>query len=69
LPFLVCHPKKIVYLIWIYTHAQFQEPKLRPADKDFFSEIVLAKQKASSKSDESVDEQQLVIKLETQNDT
>ncbi|NET58310.1 MAG: hypothetical protein F6K47_19780 [Symploca sp. SIO2E6] len=31
--FVVYHPKRIVNLIWLYTHAEFQEPKSRPLRK------------------------------------
>lgn len=42
--FLVCHPKKRLYLIWIYTHAEFSEPNSRPPDKDLRDEISFIKQ-------------------------
>lgn len=42
--FIVCHSKRIVYLIWIYTHAEYQEPKSRPPDKDLKVEVNLIKE-------------------------
>lgn len=42
--FLIYHPRKIVYLVWIYTHAEFQKPKSQPPDKDLKRQINLAKQ-------------------------
>ncbi|MDL5048348.1 hypothetical protein QQ054_20270 [Oscillatoria amoena NRMC-F 0135] len=41
--FVVCHPKKIVYLVWIYTHAEFE---LRPPDKELKEQINFAKQES-----------------------
>jgi hypothetical protein len=37
--FVVYHPKKIVNLVWIYTHAEFQEPKNRPPERDLKAEV------------------------------
>lgn len=42
--FIVCRSKRIVYLIWVYTHAEFQEPKSRPPDKELKAEINFVKQ-------------------------
>jgi len=44
--FLVCDPKKVVYLIWIYTHADHSDQKSRPSDKDLAALISEAKEKA-----------------------
>ena len=49
--FVVYHPKKIVYLVWIYTHAEYQEPKSRPPDKDLEVEVNLVKQEIKSKTE------------------
>jgi hypothetical protein len=42
--FVVHHPKKIVFLVWIYTHAEYQEPKSRPPDKELKIEVNFVKQ-------------------------
>ncbi|MBA3923344.1 MAG: hypothetical protein H0X31_17280 [Nostocaceae cyanobacterium] len=49
--FVVCHSKRIVYLVWIYTHAEFQEPNSRPPDRELATEINLVKQDLSSEAD------------------
>lgn len=43
--FIVCPSKRIVCLMWIYTHEEFQEPKGRPPVKELAPEVELAKQK------------------------
>lgn len=49
--YLVCHPKKIVYLIWIYTHQEFQAPHSQPPDKDLQVEVNLAKEQSRHEPD------------------
>jgi hypothetical protein len=44
--YLVCIPKKIVYLIWIFTHAEFQEPYSQPPAKDLAMEVESAMQES-----------------------
>jgi hypothetical protein len=41
--FLVYHPLKIVYLIWIYTHEEFQEPNSQPPAKELKEQVKIAK--------------------------
>lgn len=43
--FVVNHPKRIVWLLWVFTHAEFGEPKGQPSDKELKAEINLAKQR------------------------
>lgn len=38
--FVVNKNLKIVYLVWIYTHAEYQEPKSRPPDKELMQELL-----------------------------
>jgi len=42
--FVVCHSKKIVYLVWLYTHVEFPKPKSQPPAKDLASEVNLIQQ-------------------------
>ena len=49
--FVVYHPKKIVYLVWIYTHAEYQEPKSRPPDKELKFEVNFVKQEIFSEAE------------------
>lgn len=46
LMFVVYHPQKIVYLVWIYTHAEYQKPKSRPPEKDLKVQVNDAKRAA-----------------------
>lgn len=46
--FLVYHPKKIIYFIWIYTHAQYSEPNSRPPDPELKNKIDSAKEEISN---------------------
>jgi hypothetical protein len=41
--FLVYHPLKIIYLIWIYTHEEFQEPHSQPPTKELKEQVNIAK--------------------------
>ncbi len=50
--FLVCDPIKVVYLIWIYTHADQSDQKLRPSDKELRALILEAKNEALSELQE-----------------
>lgn len=34
----------MIYLVWIYTHAEFQSPKSQPPDKELKQQINLAKE-------------------------
>lgn len=49
--YLVCLPKKIVYLIWIYTHAEYQDPYPQPPAKDLAVEVNSAMQESLSEPD------------------
>ena len=49
--FVVYHPKKIVYLVWIYTHAEYQESKSRPPDKELKFEVNFIKQEIFSEAE------------------
>ena len=49
--FIVHKSKKIVCPLWIYTHAEFQEPKSRPPDKELAAEINCIKQDILSESE------------------
>ncbi|MFN6562684.1 MAG: hypothetical protein RMY28_023205 [Nostoc sp. ChiSLP01] len=42
--FVVCEQKKLVYLVWIYTHAEYSEPNSRPPDQELKAEINYVKQ-------------------------
>jgi hypothetical protein len=42
--FLIYHPKKVIYLVWFYTHAEFQKPQSQPPDKELKQQINLAKE-------------------------
>jgi hypothetical protein len=46
--FLISHTQKIVYLVWIYTHVEFQEPNSRPPDKELTLEIRNVKEKITT---------------------
>jgi hypothetical protein len=41
--FLVYHPLKRIYLIWIYTHEEFQEPHSQPPAKELKEQVNIAK--------------------------
>lgn len=32
--YVVCHPEKMIYLVWLYTHAEFGKPKSQPPSKE-----------------------------------
>lgn len=55
--FVVYHPKRMVYLIWIYTHAEYQEPNSRPPDKELKVEVNLVKQEVLSKVEDEVEDE------------
>jgi hypothetical protein len=44
--FLVCKLQRVVYLLWIYTHADHSDQKSRPPDKELAALISEAKEKA-----------------------
>lgn len=49
--FIVCHSRKTVYLMWIYTHAEYQEPNSRPSDKELKAEINFLKEEIAQETD------------------
>jgi hypothetical protein len=44
--FVVCKVQKVVYLLWIYTHADHSDKKSRPSDKELAALILEVKEKA-----------------------
>lgn len=50
--FLVYHPLKVVYLIWIYTHEEFQEPQAQPPAKELKEQVKIARLEVENTKDD-----------------
>ncbi|MBD2018779.1 hypothetical protein H6F43_01095 [Leptolyngbya sp. FACHB-36] len=51
--YVVCEPKRLVYLFWIYTHEEYGEPRSQPPAKDLSREIDSIVEDSKTKVDDA----------------
>jgi hypothetical protein len=62
--YVVCDALRLVYVFWVYTHAEFSEPNARPPAKELKHEILLVKDNAEQRSNDASKEAVSVITVE-----